>query len=156
MKKNHTPTLTPKKKKTRRQHVNLTLDPEIVEQVALRGDVRSEIISQDLGRYYRLLADARMRLREQFTPKELGAIIDTQNGYWYHPRLEASEIWANVEDGCRLNGLAQKWGIDGAVLVQKLQSLDLLAVHALADATTRFWHAVGQGDERREPKGVLD
>jgi hypothetical protein len=110
----------------------------------------------DLSRYYRLLAEARTRLREILTPAELAAIIDVQNGHWYHERLDPVEIWANVEGGCRLEGLDTRHKIDGPALVEKLQSLDLLQVHALADATVRFWHAVGEGDAFRDPRKALD
>lgn len=138
------------------QKLSLTIDPDVVAQVDARGEARSTTISQDLGRYYRLLADARARLRQLLTPNEIAAIVDIQNGHWYQQRLDAMEIVANVEDGCRLDGLDAKWEIDGKALVAKLEALDLLAVHALADATIRFWHAVGDGDHSRDPKRAID
>lgn len=121
-----------------------------------RADNRSEQINGDLTRYYRLLAEGRSALRELLSPAEISAIIDVQNGHWYATKLYADEIWANVEDGCRLDGLAEKWAIDGPALVAKLQALDLWQVHALADATQRFWHAVGGGDHTREPARALE
>ena len=146
--------LTPKPR-PRKQPVTITLDEPLLAQLDARGDNRSDIVRTDLGRYYRLLAEARSKLRELLTPAELSAVIDVHNGHWSGERLEADRIWANVEDGCRLDGLNHKWTIDGPALVAKLKSLDLLAVHALADATQRFWHAVGEGDHR-EPARALD
>ena len=150
------PSLTLKKRATRKRITPITIDEPLLARIDERWDNRSEAIRTDLGRYYRLLAEARATLREILTPDELAAIVDVQNGHWYQGRLDGSEIWANVEDGCRLEGLADKWSIDGPALVTKLRGLDLLAVHALADATQRFWHAVGAGDERRDPRRALD
>lgn len=157
MPKKQNPVLTARKPRpTRRAPISITIDPALLTELDARGENRSEILRLDLGRYYRLLADARARLRERLTPAELSAILDVQNGHWYGDRIDAAEIWANVEDGCRLEGLDQKWTIDGPALVEKLKGLPLIEVHALADATVRFWHAVGQGDQTREPSRALD
>ena len=152
----------PKRARGPRPKLSITLDPVVLAAVELRMDApggrdRSGVLSRDLARYYALLREARARLRAQLTPAELSAILDVQNGHLYGSGLLWSdEIWVNVEDGCRLDGLAEKWAIDGAALVAKLRALDLLAVHALADATQRFWHAVGSGDQTRAPARALD
>lgn len=156
MPKKQIPTLTARKPDTRKKPIAITIDPAILEQLDQRGDNRSEQIRMDLSRYYRLLAEARGRLRTLLTPAELSAIIDIQNGHWYHERLDLAEITANVADGCRLEGLDKKWNIDGSALLDKLRTLDLLSVHALTDATQRFWHAVGEGDHTRDPARALD
>lgn len=153
------PTLAPRKPRPKtpwKTPVSVTLPPELLREIDARGENRSEIVRADLGRYYRLLAEARGRLRGILTPDELCAIIDEMNGHWYAEAIDHGEITANVEDGCRLEGFDKKWGIDGAALVRKLRDLDLLAVHALADATQRFWQADGGGDERRDPRRTLE
>lgn len=151
-----TPALSPRRPPTTRTPISITIEPALLTQLDARGENRSQQVTQDLGRYYRLLADARTRLRAILARAELCAIIDIQNGHRYSAPLYADEILANVEDGCRLEGFDQKWEIDGPGLAKKLKTLDLLAVHALADATQRFWHAVGVGDERRDPARALD
>lgn len=151
------PTLRrPKSRPTRREKLSITIDAALLPELDARGDERSGVIRADLCRYYRLLAEARTRLRELLTPAELSAIVDIQNGHWYQELLYADEIWANVEDGCRLEGLAEKWHIDGPALVEKLKQLPLLEVHALADATQQFWQAVGEGDSTRDSARALD
>lgn len=121
-----------------------------------RADNRSEQINGDLTRYYRLLAEARTQLRTRLSSSEIAAIIDVQNGHIYAPRLSHYEISANIEDACRLDGLAEKWSIDGRVLVETLQAMDLWQITALADATERFWHAVGEGNHKMDPARALD
>ncbi|NGZ09724.1 MAG: hypothetical protein CV088_10110 [Nitrospira sp. LK70] len=37
-----------------------------------------------------------------------------------------------------------------------MDSPTIISVHALADATQRFWHAVGQGDSRCDPRQALE
>lgn len=50
--------------------------------------------------------------------------------------LIAQGLWANVEDSI---GLDDKWGIDTADLVQRLQSLSLVEVLAVAEFVRFFW-----------------
>lgn len=156
MSKKNSPTLAAHKKPGTKKPISITIEPEVLDWLDERGDNRSEGVTRDLTRYYRLLAEARTTLRDKISPAELSAIIDVQNGHWYAKKLHADEIWANVEDGCRLDGLAAKWDIDGPALVEKLKTLDLSCVHALSDATERFWQAVGHGDHQRDPAISLD
>jgi len=151
-----TPTLTPRPQSGVREKLSITIEPEVLALIDARADNRSEQINGDLLRYYRLLAEARTSLRALLPPAELYAILDVQNGHWYAPRLSHHEITANVEDACRLDGLADKWSIDGSALVAKLTALDLWQITALADATVRFWRAVGEGDHGRDPARALE
>ena len=150
------PTLTPRKKTGVREKISLTIEPEVLAWVDERADNRSEQINGDLTRYYRLLADARTQLRARLSPAEMSAIIDVSNGHVYAPRLSHYEFSANIEDACRLEGLADKWSIDGRALVDTLTALDLWQLTALADAISRWWHAVGEGDATRDPARALD
>lgn len=46
----------------------------------------------------------------------------------------------------RLDGLAEKWGVDAGGLTEKLRSLTSLELHAIADAAERFWSASEEQD----------
>lgn len=48
---------------------------------------------------------------------------------------------ASVEDHVRINGAAEKWGVDWPALAAKLSSLDELQQLAIADAVERWWCA---------------
>jgi hypothetical protein len=144
-------------KRRGKQKLSISLDERLLPELDARGEERSAVLSRDLARYYALLREARAQLRERLTPGELSAVIDVLNGHLFSPDiLRGIEIWANVEDGCRLDGLDRKWEIDGAALVEKLKGLSLPEVHTLADATERFWHAVGAGEGHRDPARALD
>ena len=155
-KRTSTPSLTPRVAPTIRAKLSITIQPDVLASIDERADNRSEQINSDLTRYYRLVAEARASLRTLLSPAELSAIIDVQNGHWYAPRLSHQEITANIDDACRLDGLAEKWRIDGATLVAKLMPLDLWQITALCDATERLWHGVGEGDHTRDPARALD
>lgn len=156
MKKPNKPTLSPRKHPDPRKPITITIEPEVLTWVDALADNRSERINNYLTRYYQLLGEARRSLRELLSPAEISAIIDVQNGHWYAPRLSYHEISANIEDACRLDGLEKKWGIDGSALAAKITALDLCQIHALCDATERFWHAVGHGEHMRDPAKALD
>ena len=152
-----TPTLTPRKKASLKKPVTLTLDPDLLALLDERADNRSEQVSGDLVRYYRLLADARRTLRERFCGQELALILDACNGWWILSPEDCRSVDHNVEDAIRLDQLDQKWGVEhGAELVAKLQALSWLESVALCDAIERFWYAVGEGDAMRDPARALD
>lgn len=157
MPKQHTPALTPKKRTAVKRAINLTLDPDLIACLDERGDNRSEGIRRDGLRYYRLLADTRRVLRDQFTEPELALLCDACNGWCILSPEDCRSIDHQVADACRLDRLHEKWGVaDPLNLVARLRGLTLLEAVALCDAIERFWHAVGEGDARRNPERMLD
>lgn len=157
MKKTTTkPALTPHKKTALRKPTSITIDPAVWAQIDARGDNRSERITQDLSRYYRLLAEVRPAMRERITPAELSLILDACNG-WAMEADAPRHLWMEIADSIRLNGADKKWEVaDAAGLVQRLRDLTWLESLALCDAVERFWQAVGEGDHTRDPARALD
>ena len=116
--------------------VGLYLYPETQKALSTRGDNRSAVINRDLGRLYELYGRA---IREiPLALDEARLIVDMCNGTIFDART-APLLWASVEDACHLDGLDEKWGIDGPVLVEKLKGLTQLQALALADAAEQFW-----------------
>lgn len=146
----------PHKKTALRKPTSVTIDPAVLAQLDERGDNRSEQISGDLTRYYRLLAEVRPALRERITPAELSLILDACNG-WAMEADAPRHLWMEISDSIRFNSLDAKWAVqDGAGLVQRLRDLTWLESLALCDAVERFWQAVGEGDHTRDPARALD
>lgn len=107
----------------------------LMERVGERGN-RSGTIARDLGRLYDLYRQA---LREvPLTTAEACLICDVMNGTMPEPYSTAC-LWAEVEDGIRLNKMDEKWGVDGPALVERLRALTPLQALALIDAAERFW-----------------
>lgn len=95
----------------------------------------SNVAQRDLGRYYDLLALALASVELSAGEASLivdalnGTIIDTQTA-----QLLAYEVQDSLEDG-----LAEKWGVDGAALVEKIGAWSLAQRLAVCDAAERFW-----------------
>lgn len=68
-----------------------------------------------------------------------------------------SYLWMEVADSMKFTGLDTKWKVvDGADLVSRLQNLSLIESVTLADSISRWWPAVGEGDNTRDPYTLLD
>jgi len=95
-----------------------------------------QIANRDLSRYYNILKYA---IREvELSEKEAMAIIDSTNGTMLE-NVGIRMMYANIEDGIKFDGLAEKWEIDGEALVNKLKNASIGYLHALADAIERYW-----------------
>lgn len=74
-----------------------------------------------------------------FSRNEWCAIFDANNGtdiFQEAAELQASGLWANVED---CFGLDDKWQIDTVDLLRRMKSLSLAELLAVREAVTRFW-----------------
>ncbi|MDI6872116.1 MAG: hypothetical protein QME79_12385 [Bacillota bacterium] len=126
---------------------SIWLRADIEEALAARGGSRSEVVSRDLMRLYDLY---RHELAEvNLTASEAGLIVDVLNGTLITDAGQARLLWAEVEDGIKLDHLDEKWHVDGPALVEKLRGLRLSQALAIVDAAERFWAAVAAG---KEPK----
>ena len=94
----------------------------------------SQTAQRDLERYYALL---RLAL-PPFTQAEASLIVDALNG----SMLEAHSghlLWAEIADAVQ-EGLAAKWEVDGAALVDRLRALPPFAQYAVWEAAERWWN----------------
>ena len=112
---------------------SIHLRDELDEQIKSRGS-RSTVITRDLERLYTLYRRALSQVR--LSNNEACLIVDVLNG----SIMDATPLlWANIEDGINLDGLDQKWSIDGPALVEKLRKLNEIQTLAVVDAAERFW-----------------
>ena len=114
------------------------------------GESLGLVASRELTRYYYLLDQALHAT--PLTRGEASAIADVCNGWWTDDLIDRPSyeyLWAELDDGCRLNGLDEKWGIDRHAFVARIRDLPSLHRAALVDAAARFWAAVS-GD--RDPQ----
>ncbi|HKO29850.1 MAG TPA: hypothetical protein VJU54_01830 [Nitrospiraceae bacterium] len=155
-KKSTKPTLARRKTAPRKRRISLSLDAYLIASLDERGRHRSERISQDLSRYYRLLAETRFVLRSKFTTNRLALILDACNG-WTIDAEAPRHLWIQVADAIRLTGLDEKWAeADPSGLIKRLQELTWLESLALADAIERFWYHVGKGKQRPDVSQLLE
>ncbi len=118
------------------KQVGVYIRPGTEKELLVRGNNRSGIINRDLERLYTLYGRAILEVPLKF--EEACLIVDTLNGALLDAAT-AHLLWANVEDSIKLEGLADKWNVDGPALVEKLRGLSAFHCMALIDATERFW-----------------
>lgn len=98
------------------------------------------------------------------TRNEKGAILDVLNGTVFDKRSEdynlvdaftgrqigaglGGQIAHSIVEACDLDGLADRWQIDGPHLVSKLESLSKEDGRALARAAAAWWNRVSDGEQ---------
>ena len=127
----------------RQNHTSINIDQATAIAVDERrrdGETRTTRIGQDLTDYYALLDAGLRRARLTLTPAEAALIIDAQNAVLVQLEHWAGQSLAHqVEDAISLDGLADKWQVDGEALVAKLAELGDIACIALVDWAARFW-----------------
>lgn len=117
--------------------VGIYLQTNTEKEILKRGDNRSHIINRDLERLYAMY---RRSIREvQLTEKETCLIVDALNDRLFNGD-SAVMLHANIENACRLDGLGEKWEVDGPALVEKLRSLSTFHCLALIDAAECWWN----------------
>lgn len=113
--------------------------PEQAMSALGETDELSQRITACLIRYEAICRD----LMPRFSRAEWCAIFDANNGasdvFAEVTGPMPPGVWANVEDANRLDGLGEKWGIDAAALVSKLQGLSRAELLAVEEAIARFW-----------------
>ncbi len=113
---------------------------------------KSLVAKRDLERYYSLLERTLPTLG--LSKEEVCLVADSLNGTLIEPHT-LSLVWANVDDSIRLDGLDEKWGVDGEALVGKLRAFTPLQATALVDAVERFWIGPNPMDEALIRVGLL-
>ena len=116
--------------------VSVNLRPDILDALAERGQ-RAPTINRDLTRLYFLYDRALRRL--DLTVDEACLIVDAMNGTIHDERTSLMFSFG-VEDAIQLDGLDEKWGVDGKALMDKLSTLDEIGCMAVVDAAERYWH----------------
>lgn len=131
---------------------SIYLRDELEAQLKARSKELSSVINRDLERIYALYARSLRQII--LTPDEACLIVDSQNGT-LHDARSAPMLWAGIEDSIHLDGLAEKWDIDGPALVEKMKQWNDIQCLAVIDAVERFWEEPVHTDIREEVKGFF-
>jgi hypothetical protein len=125
---------------------NISMPQGITNEIANRGENRSQTITRSLERYFAILESSRRALAEKFNKRECGLILDAMNGIIHADTISISLVYAEIEDSLG-DGLDKKWGVDGKALVKKLRALNYTENATLVDAVERWWNRVGSGEQ---------
>lgn len=104
----------------------------------------SAIAKRDLERYYAFLADEIGGL--DISEPEWNLLREVCGGTAWDVS-SYGYLWAEIEESCR-DGLDQKWGVDGASLVQRVREYGLAGAIAIIDAV-ELW----RGEQRKREEG---
>lgn len=133
--------------------ISVSIPDHVLENLeARRPDLeRSTAISADLELLSATLAVGLAEARKSLSPGEALAILDVTNGIAWEgasltPWLQSRALAQEVDDAIILNGLADKWGVDGRVLTGKLSALSPVAHLALLDWVRTMWASIGMMD----------
>lgn len=131
--------------------LSMSFRPQIMAEIERRSEVEhgnvSGVANKALDRYFALLARARAELRSQLSDNECALILDATNGTMFSDTFSLSHLWAEIADAVSLDGLDQKWEVDGDALVAKIQASGMIGQAALIDASERWWRRVSQGEQ---------
>ncbi len=103
----------------------------------LGGAGVSGVVNMVADRYQEIVR----RSMPELTEKEWFACADALNGVWLSDAagMYLGEIWIEIADSDRLNGLGEKWGIDAQDLARRLRGMPFAAVLAVVDVVERLW-----------------
>lgn len=109
-----------------------------------RGEPSAMLLHREIDRYYTALA-AELRT-VSLTEDEAMLICDALNGTLTEPATMARHLDADIEDAIRMDGLAEKWKVDGEWLITKLAALSFTASLACIDVVECAWNLCANGD----------
>jgi len=120
--------------------ISLYLTPSAIEALGDRTSGnrdRSAVASRMLERY----AEACRRHLPDFSESEWNLLRDALNGWTAEPAASVAWLVMGVADAIKLGELADKWEVDGAALLARLEQLDYAGCCAVLDAVERWWAA---------------
>ncbi|WP_333664715.1 hypothetical protein [Desulfobacter postgatei] len=90
-------------------------------------------------------------MKGMFTARELSLLIDTHNGLAMSAlHYSANTLAAGTSDSIALDGMAEKWEIDGPALIEKIHTLTPMQALCLEIWANGFWYG------RNQAKGLED
>lgn len=106
-------------------------------------------LREDMQTFQEIVTTAERGLNEHFEFSEAMLIVDVLNSFYFLPGHFPSlpEILAaEVDDGCRLNGLGLKWQLNREAIVKKLQALTPIEAYAVFHMARIVWAMNGEGN----------
>lgn len=81
----------------------------------------------------------RAQIEKRFSEPEWNLLRDSLNGCYHQPASQIRHLWHGIEDSIELDGLAEKWEVDGEALLAKLRDLAFVDEVAVVEAVERWW-----------------
>lgn len=141
----------------RKEQFTMRIEPEtreFLERYGKVSDDKNDItlcgqLREDMQTFQEIVTTAERGLNEHFEFSEAMLIVDVLNSFYFLPGHFPSlpEILAaEVDDGCRLNGLGLKWQLNREAIVKKLQALTPIEAYAVFHMARIVWAMNGEGN----------
>jgi hypothetical protein len=101
---------------------------------------RNQGIEYALEAWPVLCKRALVELQGKFSVDELRLLIDVFNGTALTPSMAGQHIATQVADAIALDGLDQKWGIDGPRMMSRLKRLAPIMLASLEIWANGYWY----------------
>ena len=137
-------------KKKRNIYIGPALSQLIEERAGDGARSVSGVINACADRY---LETVRRHIQD-LSAEEWMLIFDALNGVWAGDTiaLAIQSLPLGISDALTLDGLADKWGVDGPALLSKLETMSWCERLAVIDTAERFWAA---GDWPSDPDALI-
>lgn len=126
-----------------KQPKSFTLSPPMIAWLdsrvddSIRWSSRSAVLEGIIERYRDITKRDLQSL--QLTEAERNLICDALNGVWLHDSGSIAFIPAEIDDAVRLNGLGEKWMVDGRKLAERLGKATHGQLVAVVEMVEDFW-----------------
>lgn len=113
-----------------------------IAQIEQFYDTRPTAVNRLLGFALKSFAILHREVKGVFTPNEVKAILDNENGtmiderYWGNKQM----FLYSLDDGFNLDGLAEKWGVSYPLIEQKITDMSPDAFLYFHESVYRFWN----------------
>ena len=125
------------------------VDPETLEVLNRYDGVAAAQLREDIQTLSEIITMTERSLTGRFTVAEAMLITDVLNGYFYTPGFLPSLpdiLEAEVDDGCQLEGMDEKWKIDREMLVKKVKNLSPVEAYTVFHMARIVWSRHDQED----------
>lgn len=114
------------------------IGPELDAAIGpLAGTTVSSRINRVGDRYAEIMR--RVQIEKRFAEAEWNLLRDSLNGTLNEPASQIRHLWHGIEDSIELDGLAEKWEVDGEALLAKLRDLSFVEEVAVVESVERWW-----------------
>jgi hypothetical protein len=129
--------------------INVEVRGSTAVELQLRGqaDDDFELIGKSLDRYFYALFTARKNLNNLFNEQELVVLLNAIRRNTLPGCSAVFMFKADIEDTVTPSSEAEIWGVDGKMLMKKLNGLDEISNLALIDAIERWWVRIEKGEK---------
>jgi hypothetical protein len=128
--------------KKKAEKKGIYISPRMSDVMGLCGDdtgiTPSSRVNDIADRYGEIIRRASL---PDFIEDEWNLLRDSLNGVLHNPASSIRGVWQGVEDSITLDGLSEKWAVDGESLLNKLRDLNYTQEVALIEQVEQWWRS---------------